>query len=450
MRIHFIAIGGAAMHQLAIALHLNGNVVSGSDDEIFDPALSNLRRHHLIGDHYSWDPDSVTENIDLIILGMHARSDNPELLKALQLGLDVVSFPEFVFRSSQNKKRVVIGGSHGKTTITSMIMHVLKECGRPFDYLVGSQVRGFDVMVSLNEKNDLIVIEGDEYLSSCLDPRPKFHHYHPDIAVVSGIEWDHINVFPEFEQYTGAFRTFINAVPDHGSIIWCANDMNVSKLMSDYQGAAERVSYSAIPHFLENNRLSVLCGLVPVPVNVFGEHNMLNMSAALEVCRRIGISDESFFSAISGFQGAARRLETIYDEDGLRIFRDFAHAPSKLKATVNAVKSRFADEQLVAVFELHTFSSMNRKFLPHYAGALDQANVRAVYFSPHAFKLKKLEPFTEAEIREGFQNTNLSILNSPEALIGFIRQQVTKPANILLMSSGNFDNANFDEIPLLN
>lgn len=450
MRIHFIAIGGAAMHQLAIALHLNGNVVSGSDDEIFDPALSNLRRHHLIGDHYSWDPDSVTENIDLIILGMHARSDNPELLKALQLGLDVVSFPEFVFRSSQNKKRVVIGGSHGKTTITSMIMHVLKECGRPFDYLVGSQVRGFDVMVSLNEKNDLIVIEGDEYLSSCLDPRPKFHHYHPDIAVVSGIEWDHINVFPEFDQYVDVFRTFVNAVPDNGSIIWCGNDGNVSKLMTEYEGGAESISYSAVPHMVENERVKVMCGSVPVPVNVFGEHNMLNMSAALEVCRRIGISDESFFSAISGFEGAARRLETIYENDGLRIFRDFAHAPSKLKATVNAVKSRFPNEQLIAVFELHTFSSMNRKFLPHYSGALDLADNAAVYFSPHAFELKKLEPFTKNEILEGFKNQNLRVLNDADALLEFIKSNMKKPANVLLMSSGNFDNANFDKIPLLN
>lgn len=450
MRIHFIAIGGAAMHQLAIALHLNGNTVTGSDDEIFDPALTNLRRFELIRADYSWNPEAISTDIDLIILGMHARSDNPELLKAQELGIDIVSFPEYVYRASQNKKRVVIGGSHGKTTITSMIMHVLKECGRPFDYLVGSRVRGFDVMVSLNEKNDLIVIEGDEYLSSCLDLRPKFHHYHPHIAVVSGIEWDHINVFPEFDQYVDAFRTFVNAVPDNGSIIWCGNDGNVSKLMTEYEGGAESISYSAVPHMVDNERVKVMCGSVPVPVNVFGEHNMLNMSAALEVCRRIGISDESFFSAISGFEGAARRLETIYENDGLRIFRDFAHAPSKLKATVNAVKSRFPAEQLVAVFELHTFSSMNKKFLPHYSGALDLADIAAVYFSPHAFELKKLEPFTEAEIRDGFNNQSLRVLNDADALLGFIKTHVRNPANVLLMSSGNFDNANFDKIPLLN
>ena len=449
MRIHFIAIGGAAMHQLAIALHLNGNNVSGSDDEIFDPALTNLSKYNLIKADYTWNPDAISTDIDLIILGMHARRDNPELLRALELGIDIVSFPEYVYRASQNKKRVVIGGSHGKTTITSMIMHVLKECGRPFDYLVGSRVRGFDVMVSLNEKNNLIVIEGDEYLASCLDLRPKFHHYHPHIAVVSGIEWDHINVFPEFDQYVGAFRTFVDAVPDNGSIIWCGNDGNVSKLMSEYEGRAESISYSAVPHIVEHDRVKVLCGDVSVSVNVFGEHNMLNMSAALEVCRRIGVSDETFFQTISGFEGAARRLETIYDNDGLRIFRDFAHAPSKLKATVNAVKSRFPNEQLIAVFELHTFSSMNRKFLPHYSGTLDLADNAAVYFSPHAFELKKLEPFTKDEILEGFKNQNLLVLNDADALLEFIKLSIKKPANVLLMSSGNFDNADFDKIPLL-
>lgn len=450
MRIHFIAIGGAAMHQLAIALHLNGNMVSGSDDEIFDPALSNLRRYDLIGADYNWNPDLISRDIDLIILGMHARIDNPELIKARELGLDVVSFPEFVYRSSQTKKRVVIGGSHGKTTITSMIMHVLKECGRPFDYLVGSRVRGFEVMVSLNEKNDLIVIEGDEYLSSCLDPRPKFHHYHPHIAVVSGIEWDHINVFPEFEQYVDAFRTFVSAVPDDGSIIWCSNDHNAAQLISEYKGVAEKVPYVAVANIIVDDKVNVLCGSVPVPVNVFGEHNMLNMSAALEVCRRLEISDESFFSAISGFEGAARRLETIYDDNSLRIFRDFAHAPSKLKATVNAVKLRFPDEQLIAVFELHTFSSMNRKFLPHYANALDLADVAVVYFSPHAFELKKLEPFTEAETRDGFKRNDIMVVSNPDAMIEFVKENLGKPANILLMSSGNFDNANFDRIPLSN
>ena len=449
MRIHFIAIGGAAMHQLAIALHLNGNTVSGSDDEIFDPALSNLRKYGLIGEQYNWNPEKISKEIDLVILGMHARSDNPELIKAHELNLDIVSFPEFVYRQSLHKKRVVIGGSHGKTTITSMIMHVLKECGRPFDYLVGSRVQGFDVMVSLSDKNDLIVIEGDEYLSSCLDPRPKFHHYHPDVAVISGIEWDHINVFPEFENYMQAFGTFAASVPEQGSIIYCCEDKNVENVMQLCPSKAEHIPYTALPHRNDGDRFFVMHQSVPVPVNVFGEHNMLNMSAALEVCRKIGIADDSFFAAISSFQGAARRLELIHESDGLRIFCDFAHAPSKLRATVKAVRSRYPDDQLVAVFELHTFSSMNSKFLPHYAGALDSADVPAVYFSHHAFELKKLPPFTNDEIRNGFARNDIQILHNPDELLGMVGARAKKPVSILLMSSGNFDNANFEKIPLL-
>jgi len=449
MRIHFIAIGGAAMHQLAIALHLNGHSVSGSDDEIFDPALSNLRKHGLIGESYAWNADNISADVELVILGMHARSDNPELIKAQELKLDIVSFPEFVYRQSIHKKRVVIGGSHGKTTITSMIMHVLKECGRPFDYLVGSRVQGFDVMVSLNDKNDLIVIEGDEYLSSCLDLRPKFHHYHPDIAVISGIEWDHINVFPAFENYLNAFETFAEAVPESGAIIYCNEDKNVGQVMAQCTSKAEKIPYAALPYRNDGDRFLVLHNSVPVPVNVFGDHNMLNMSAALEVCRKLGVADDSFFAAISSFHGAARRLELIHESEGLRIFRDFAHAPSKLRATVQAVKSRYPDDQLLAVFELHTFSSMNKKFLPHYAGALDSADVAAVYFSHHAFELKKLPPFSTEEICAGFDRKDVMVIQQPDALLEMVAARMNKPVSILLMSSGNFDNANFEKIPLL-
>jgi UDP-N-acetylmuramate: L-alanyl-gamma-D-glutamyl-meso-diaminopimelate ligase len=449
MRIHFIAIGGAAMHQLAIALHLNGNIISGSDDEIFDPALSNLRKYNLIKDNYLWDTESITKEIDLIILGMHARNDNPELKRAIELGIEVVSFPEYVYKASINKKRVVIGGSHGKTSITSMIMHVLKENGFSFDYLVGSRVRGFDVMVSIKDENDLIIIEGDEYLSSCLDLRPKFHHYHPDIAVVSGIEWDHINVFPQFDLYIEAFKTFINNVPDNGSIIWSKDDKNLFDLMSKYSGKAENVPYVAINNLLEDNQVKLILNDKLYPVNIFGNHNMMNISAAFEVCKRLGVSDAQFFEAISSFEGAARRLEMIYEKNGIRFFRDFAHAPSKLKATVNAVKTRFPDEQLVSIFELHTFSSMNINFLPHYSGALDLSDIAAVYFSPNAFHHKKLKPFSHDDIIKGFNRQNLYIINNPTDLKEFVLSKIKVPTNVLFMSSGNFDNANLEEISLL-
>lgn len=445
-RIHFIAIGGAAMHQLAIALHLNGYVISGSDDEIFDPALSNLKKHGLIKDDYFWNPEKITSDIDLVILGMHARCDNPELIKAQELGLRILSFPEYIYQRSQNKQRVVIGGSHGKTTITSMIMHVLRDCGRPFDYLVGSSIPGFDVMVSLDDQNDLIVIEGDEYLSSCLLPRPKFHSYHPHIAVISGIEWDHINVFPTFEDYSNAFSVFASMVPEGGSVIWCADDENISQIMQSGATQATSVPYKPVQSELKDGKLHVHYNNTPVPVKVFGEHNMKNMSAAFEVCSRLGISAESFFASIASFSGAGRRLECIHDEQGIRIFRDFAHAPSKLKATVNAVRNRYPNEMLLAVFELHTFSSMNKAFLPHYQRCMEEADVAAVYFSPHAFQLKRLETLSSDEIREGFSRPDIEVLSDQQSLISFIADESKIPVNILLMSSGNFDKTDFRDI----
>ncbi len=448
MRIHLIAIGGAAMHQLAIALSQNGNVVSGSDDEIFDPALSNLKKFRLIDENYFWNPDRITDNIDLIILGMHAKKDNPELIRAQQLSLKILSFPEFVYQQSKNKKRVVIGGSHGKTTITSMIMHVLKECGLSFDYLVGSTIRGFDVMVSLSEKTDIIVIEGDEYLSSCIDSRPKFHAYRADIAVISGVEWDHINVYPQFDDYLNAFRVFAEMVPADGSIIYCSTDEQLKKIINDYSGSATLVAYAEMPFIQKNNAVSVLFGNTPVPIQVFGRHNMLNMSAAHHVCHLLGISDESFFASISGFHGAAKRLELVHESNALRVFRDFAHAPSKLNATVDAVRARYPDDNLIAIFELHTFSSMNPAFLAQYSNSLNLANYAAVYFSPHAFKLKNLEPFTEKEIHHAFNRSDIAVLSTPDELMAFSKKHFKVPSTLLMMSSGNFDNINFEKIIL--
>ena len=385
MRIHLIAIGGAVMHQLAISLHLSGHEVSGSDDEIFDPALSNLKKYNLIQDNFFWNPDNITSEIDIIILGMHAKADNPELQKARETGIKCVSFPEFIYEHSQTKKRVVIGGSHGKTTITSMIMHVLKETGKHFDYLVGSKIRGFDVMVSLSNDADLIIIEGDEYLSSTLDPRPKFHLYKPDIAVISGIEWDHINVFPTFENYRKQFELFAEMVNPDGALIYTADDQNVYDVIQSCKNNVEKIAYSALPNKTDSGKSVVLYNNVPIEVNVFGEHNMKNMSAALEVCRQLGVADASFFASIASFNGAAKRLETIYESDNGTVFRDFAHAPSKVKATVKAVKKRNPERDLIAVFELHTFSSMNKDFLFQYKGSMDMADIPIVFFSPHAF-----------------------------------------------------------------
>lgn len=439
MRIHFIAIGGAVMHQLAISLHLQGHNISGSDDEIFNPALSNLNKHKLLDEDFSWNSNRINKDIDIIILGMHAKADNPELQKAKELGIICMSFPEFIYEHSKNKQRVVIGGSHGKTTITSMIMHVLKDSGKRFDYLVGSKIKGFEVMVSLSTDANLIIIEGDEYLASTLDPRPKFHLYHPDIAVISGIEWDHINVFPSFDNYMLQFSTFTKMISDKGSIIYCNDDKNVEEIIAKYKGKARLIPYDALPHNNKSGKTNVLFNNVPIPIEIFGEHNMKNMSAALKVCQQLGVADESFFASISSFSGAAKRLETVFDNGKTSIFRDFAHAPSKLRATVDAVKSRNPERELLAVFELHTFSSMNKSFLHQYKNSLNKADYAILFFSPHAFKLKGLELFNKEELISGFNNKSIKIFQYSDTLFKHLQNHIKQNMNILLMSSGDFD-----------
>ena len=444
MKIHLIAIGGAVMHQLAISLHLSGHKVSGSDDEIFDPALTNLKRYKLIDENYFWNAERITHDIDIVILGMHAKADNPELIKAREIGIRCVSFPEFIYKHSKSKKRVVVGGSHGKTTITSMIMHVLKESGKHFDYLVGSKIRGFEVMVSLTDDADLIVIEGDEYLASTLDPRPKFHLYKPDIAVISGIEWDHINVFPSFENYMHQFEIFAGTVDRNGLLIYTADDENVKQVIRKCENPVAKNAYSALPHIIEEGKNIVLFNNVPIEVSVFGEHNMKNMSAALEVCRTLGIADESFFASIAGFNGAAKRLECVFENSAGAIFRDFAHAPSKVRATVKAVKNKNLERKLLAVFELHTFSSMNSNFLYQYNNSMDAADIAVVFYSPHAFELKGLELFDPNFVRQSFGREDIHIFNNIKQLESFLSEGINPNMNVLLMSSGNFDGMKVD------
>lgn len=446
MRIHFIAIGGAVMHQLAISLHLQGNQISGSDDEIFDPALSNLKKHGVINDDFFWNPNIITKDIDIIILGMHAKADNPELLKAQKLGIHCLSFPEFIYKQSKNKKRIVIGGSHGKTTITSMIMHVLKESGKHFDYLVGSKIRGFDVMVSLSKDADLIIIEGDEYLSSTLDPRPKFHLYKPDIAVISGIEWDHINVFPTFEKYREQFEIFASMISEKGKLFYTSDDKNIEYILQHCSNPVEKKAYSALPHEVSEGKSKVFFNGIPISIKVFGKHNMKNMSAAFEVCKSLGIAEESFFASIASFEGAAKRLETIYNSPNGSVFRDFAHAPSKVRATVTAVKNKNPNRTLVSVFELHTFSSMNSDFLPQYANSMDLADIAIVFFSPHAFKLKMLEIFEDDFVKQAFANENILVFNDISKLKSSLENLVSSNMNILLMSSGNFDGMKIESL----
>lgn len=438
MRVHFIAIGGSAMHNLAIALHKKGYEVTGSDDEIFEPSKSRLESYRLLPAETGWNPEKIHSSLDAVILGMHARADNPELLRARELGLKIYSYPEFLYEQTKNKTRVVIGGSHGKTTITSMIMHVLRVNGRHFDYMVGAQLDGFETMVGLSEEAPIAVFEGDEYLSAPTDPRPKFHLYHPHIAVLSGIAWDHINVFPTFDNYVEQFRKFVSLIEPGGKLIYCAGDPHLREIAAQ-NSAITAVPYNAHPHLVSDQVTYLAVGEREIRLHVFGDHNLENISAALEVCRALELSDEAFYRAIRTFTGAARRLEVLSENDQTTVFRDFAHSPSKLKATTAAVKKQFPDRQLVACMELHTFSSLKKEFLPHYQNAMEAADVAFVYFNPHTVAHKKLEPITPEMVAAGFAQEGLEVTTDSDALFGRLSQMNWAGKNLLLMSSGNFD-----------
>lgn len=444
VKIHIIAIGGAAMHQLAIALMLQGHDITGSDDEIRDPARSNLEKHGILPETEGWDISRIHTELDMVITGMHARKDNPELEQAIRLGVKVFSMPEYVYEASKEKTRVVIGGSHGKTSITAMVMHVLKTCGMDFDYLVGSAVKGFNQMVRLSDTAKAIVIEGDEYLTSPLDQRPKFHVYRPDIGIISGIAWDHINVFPTFENYLEQFRIFAKLIPEQGKLFGCAEDQNVKALFAEFGQRQGFNLYRAFPHTIENGTYFLVFKGLKFPLRVFGDHNMQNISAAYQVCSSLGITDESFINAICDFDGAARRLELLAKHETISVYRDFAHSPSKLKATIDAMKAKDPETQVIAIYELHTFSSLNKAFLPQYRGAMDKADVAAIYFNPQTFLHKKLEAFGEEEIAEAFEKEGLVVSENAKRISDHVLQFLNKKSNILLMSSGNFSGWNLE------
>ncbi len=436
MRIHFIAIGGSAMHNLAIALHKKGYKVSGSDDVIAEPSRSRLANHGLLPANMGWDEANITTDLDAVILGMHAFEDNPELLKAQQLGLKIYSYPEYIYEQSKDKLRVVIGGSHGKTTITSMILHVLNHYNRDIDYLVGAQLEGFDTMVRLTAEAPVIVIEGDEYLASTIDRRPKFHLYKANIAVISGIAWDHINVFPTFEDYVLQFDKFINTIAPDGKLIYCQNDEILSEVVQNSPSPVEKIPYAIPPHELRDG----ITYLLPeqTPLQVFGDHNLMNLNAAKLVCAALGITSAEFNSAISTFKGAAKRLELLRSDEYTNVYKDFAHSPSKVKATIEAVKSQFEGRKLVACLELHTFSSLNKKFLLQYENTMDNADIAVVYINENTFKQKKILPFSNLDVENAFNNRKLQFFNDALELEKYLLKLNFKHTNLLLMSSGNF------------
>lgn len=445
MKIHFIAIGGSTMHNLAIALHLKGYIVTGSDDEIFEPAKSRLAKYGLLPSQIGWYDDRITADIDAIVLGMHAREDNPELLKAKELGIKIYSFPEFLYEQSKNKKRVVIGGSHGKTTITSMIIHVLNDLNYSFDYMVGAQLEGFEVMVKLTDNAPVIILEGDEYLTSPIDRRPKFWVYQPDIAVISGIAWDHFNVFPTFDIYKDQFLTFANLIPNDGALIYCKQDENVCDVALKAR-CKTKIQYGIPESEIKDNTTYIKYQNKSYPLSVFGNHNLMNIEAAQNVCNQLGIENEAFYSSISSFGGASKRLEKIAQKDSFVAFKDFAHSPSKVQATIEAVKNQFPDYELIAILELHTYSSLNIEFLSQYIGTMDNADVPIVFFDNHALEIKKLPKLHLEDIRNKFKNPNITVVNDKHTLLKLIENTGLNHKSFLFMSSGNFGGINLSEI----
>ena len=444
MRVHLIAIGGSAMHNMAIALHKKGYQVTGSDDEVFEPSKGRLNKHGLLPDKMGWDEGRVTNEIDCIILGMHARKDNPELLKAQKLNLKIYSYPEYIFEQTKDKKRVVIGGSHGKTSMTAMTLHVLNDCGLDVDYMVGAQLAGFDVMVKLSHDADIVILEGDEYLSSPIDLRPKFHLYNPHIAVISGIAWDHINVFPTFDNYVKQFEIFADTVEPNGTLIYFDGDAEVAKIGGDFKYT--KIAYNVHPNkcvdgitFLQNDGNEY-------PLEIFGDHNLQNLNASLEICLGLGLTKEQFYQSIQTFKGASRRLELIDKNSSCSIFKDFAHSPSKLKATSSAVKKQFTNRKLIACMELHTFSSLNEEFLREYANTMDLPDEAFVYFNPQTIAHKKLKKISKEQVFNCFNRSDLRVFTSSDEFLKELKSRSWENLNLLLMSSGNFDGVDFNEL----
>ncbi len=426
------------MHNLAIALHKKGFEVTGSDDVLFEPSVSRLAKYGILPKENGWYPEKITKDLDAIILGMHARIDNTELLKAQELGIKVYSYPEYIYEQSKDKLRVVIGGSHGKTTITSMILHVLQAAGKDFDYLVGAQLAGFETMVKLTKEAPIIVIEGDEYLASPIDRRPKFHLYKANIGVISGIAWDHINVFPTFKSYIDQFKIFIETIQSGGTLIYSKTDKVLDEVVAEDESNAIKQPYALPEYSIENGVTTIMSNGEKYPLEVFGEHNLLNMQAARLVCEGLGITKAEFYSHITTFKGAARRLELVGKNDNGKVFKDFAHSPSKLQATIHAVKTQFPDRKLIACIELHTFSSLNKDFLAQYAGTMDEADEAIVFIDKKTFEQKKMESYPAETVKSAFLKDDLTFFNDPQLLLTQLQKIKLVNANLLMMSSGNF------------
>lgn len=449
-KVHLIAIGGSAMHNMALALHEKGYHVSGSDDEINEPSKSRLAKAGLLPAEIGWFPEKLSADMEAVILGMHAREDNPELIRAKELGLKIYSYPEYIYEATKDKTRIVVGGSHGKTTITAMLLHVLKALNIETDFMVGAQLEGFDTMVRFSKTAKYAVIEGDEYLASPIDRRPKFHLYHPHIAIISGIAWDHINVFPTFENYVEQFDAFINLIEPGGHLVYCEKDTVLNKIAQENKHLphTHKHPYHVPQNSIKNGTTYLTEGDKQIPLLVFGDHNLMNIKGAQQVCEQIGISPDDFYKAIQSFKGAAKRLELVHKQEHFSFYKDFAHSPSKLKATTQAVKQQFPERQIIACMELHTFSSLNEAFLNEYHGAMDTADEAIVYFNPHTIAHKKLKEITVEQVMQAFKRPDLKVFTESGAVTDYLKSLQWNNKVLLMMSSGNFDGVDFKSLAL--
>ena len=443
-KVHLIAIGGSAMHNMALALNEKGFIVSGSDDEINEPSKSRLLKFNLLPKEIGWFPEKITKDISAVILGMHARADNPELIKAKELGLKIYSYPEYIYESTKDKMRIVIGGSHGKTTITAMILHVMHYHHIETDFLVGAQLTGFETMVNLTKTSKYAVIEGDEYLASPIDRRPKFHLYKPNIAVLSGIAWDHINVFPTFENYIEQFKIFIDLIEPNGNLIYCSNDKVLEEVCSSSSNTKiSKWPYSIPNHEIINGLTYLIDNDIKYPLQIFGNHNLMNLTAARLACNQMGINNQLFYEAIQSFTGAAKRLELVFKTRTFNFYKDFAHSPSKLKATTDAVKQQFPERKIIACMELHTFSSLTEDFLNEYKNSMNLADEAIVYYNPHTISHKKLKEISPEQVHTCFNRKDLIVFTKSEELTNYIKTKNFNNSVLLMMSSGNFDGVDF-------
>jgi len=446
MHIHFIAIGGSAMHNIAIALKLKGETITGSDDQIFEPSRSRLESHGILPEEMGWFPEKITNNIDIIVLGMHAKPDNPELLRAQELGLKIYSYPELLYEHSKQKTRVVIAGSHGKTTITSMVLHVLNYHDRPTDFMVGAQLEGFDNMVKLTEENDFILLEGDEYLSSALDRRPKFLWYKPNIALISGIAWDHVNVFPDFETYKQQFVDFTECMTNGSTLVYYENDKLLKDIALSATKPTRKHAYSIPDYEIMDGETYLETDEGPMPIQVFGEHNLQNIAGAKWICQHMGVDEEDFYIAISSFKGASKRLEKVTETADAIVYKDYAHSPSKVKATTEAVKQQFQNKTLCVCFELHTYSSLTASFLTEYKHTLDKADEVVIYYSKKALEIKQMPALSQQQIQDAFGREDLTIFTNAEDFHTYLKAKEFKNHVLLLMSSGNYGGLDFEAL----